>query len=133
MNRDEINNIIKNALERLKDIHGFEKVSFIILYGSAAEGRIRKSSDIDLCIDLDAETDFDRSKFRLTVLSELPDYFDVQIFSQLPLYVKKEVLRGKVIFCRDEEYLYNTAMLTIREFDDFKYRFYDYIGERALV
>jgi predicted nucleotidyltransferase len=133
MNRDEINNIIKNALERLKDIRGFEKVRFIILYGSAAEGGIRKNSDIDLCIDLDAETDFDRSKFRLRVLSELPDNFDVQIFSQLPLYVKKEVLRGKVIFCRDEEYVYNTAMLTIREFDDFKYRFYDYIGERALA
>lgn len=133
MNRDEINNIIKNALDRLKNLRGFEKVRFIILYGSAAEGRIRKNSDIDLCIDLDAETDFDRSKYRLTVLSELPDYFDVQIFSQLPLYVKKEVLRGKVIFCRDEEYLYNTAMLTIRQFDDFKYRFYDYIGERALA
>lgn len=133
MDRDEINNIIKNALERLKDIRGFEKVRFIILYGSAAEGRIRKNSDIDLCIDLDAETDLDRSKFRLRVLSELPDYFDVQIFSQLPLYVKKEVIKGEIIFCRDEEYLYNTAMLTIREFDDFKYRFYDYIGERALA
>ena len=133
MNRDEINSIIKNALDRLKDISGFEKIRFIILYGSAAKGKIRKNSDIDLCIDLDAETDLDRSKYRLTVLSELPDYFDIQIFSQLPLYVKKEVLRGKVIFCRDEEYLYNTAMLTIREFEDFKYRFYDYIGERALA
>ncbi len=93
----------------------------------------RQESDIDLCIDIDAETDYEGSKFRLKVLSELPDFFDVQIFSQLPLYVKKEVLKGKVIYCRDEEYLYETAISTIKEFEDFKYRYYDYIGERAIV
>jgi uncharacterized protein len=133
MNPDEINELVKISVERLKNIEGFEKVRFIILYGSAAESVSRESSDIDLCIDYDAKTDYERSTFRLKALSELPDIFDVQIFGQLPLYVKKEVLKGKVIFCRDEEYLYETALLTIREFEDFKYRFYDYIGERAIA
>ncbi len=133
MNPDEINKLVKNSVERLKNIEGFEKVRFIILYGSAAEGVSRENSDIDLYIDYDAKTDYERSMFRLKVLSELPDIFDVQIFDQLPLYVKKEVLKGKVVFCRDEEYLYETALLTIKEFEDFKYRFYDYIGERAIA
>lgn len=133
MNPDEINELVKNSVERLKNIEGFEKVRFIILYGSAAEGTIRENSDIDFCIDYDAKTDYERSMFRLKVLSELPDIFDVQIFDQLPLYVKKEVLKGKVIFCRDEGYLYETALSIIREFEDFKYRFYDYIGERAIA
>lgn len=133
MNPDEIDKLVKNSVERLKNIQGFEKVRFIILYGSAVEGITRAESDIDLCIDIDADTDYERSQFRLKVLSELPDFFDVQIFAQLPLYVKKEVLKGRLVFCRDEEYLYETAISTIKEFEDFKYRFYDYIGERAIA
>ena len=133
MNPDEIDKFVKNSLEKVKKIQGFEKVRFIILYGSSVEGITRQESDIDLCIDIDADTDYERSSFRLKVLSELPDLFDVQIFAQLPLYVKKEVIKGKVIFCRDEEYLYETAISLIKEFEDFKYRFYDYIGERAIA
>jgi predicted nucleotidyltransferase len=104
-----------------------------MLYGSSVEGISRAESDIDLYINIDEDTDYERSSFRLKVLSELPDLFDVQIFAQLPLYVKKEVIKGKVIFCRDEEYLYETAISVIKEFEDFKYRFYDYIGERAIA
>ena len=132
MSRDEIDKIVKNALDRLKTIQGFEKVRFIILYGSAAEGTTRENSDVDLCIDIDAGY-YESSKFRLRVLSELPAFFDVQIFAQLPVYVKKEVLKGKIIFCREEEHLYEVAISTIKEFDDFRYRYYDYIGERALA
>jgi hypothetical protein len=133
MNQDNVDEIVKKALEKLKGIKGFEKVNFIILHGSAAEGRMRENSDIDLCVDVDAETDYERTSFRLMFLSELPEFFDVQVFSQLPLYVRKEVLKGKVIFCRNEDYLYETAISTIKEFEDFKYRFYDYIGERAIA
>ncbi|MDP2845169.1 MAG: nucleotidyltransferase domain-containing protein [Candidatus Methanoperedens sp.] len=132
MSLDEIDEVVKTNLEKLKNIEGFDKVRFIILYGSAAEGITREESDIDLCIDFDAG-DYESSKFRLKVLSELPDFFDVQIFAQLPVYVKKEVLKGRVIFCRDEDYLYEVAISTIKEFDDFKYRYYDFIGERALA
>lgn len=132
MSPDEIDELVKINVGKLKNIDGFEKVRFIILYGSAAEGATREESDIDLCIDIDAG-DYESSKFRLRVLSELPDFFDVQIFAQLPVYVKKEVLKGRVIFCSDEEHLYEVAISTIKEFDDFKYRYYDYIGERALV
>jgi len=133
MNPDKIDELVNNSVERVKNIQGFEKVRFIMLYGSSVEGIPRAESDIDLCIDLDADTDYERSSFRLKVLSELPDLFDVQIFEQLPLYVKKEVIKGKVVFCRDEGYLYETAISVIKEFEDFKYRFYDYIGERAIT
>ena len=133
MNTDDVDVLVKKALEKLKDIEGFEKINFVILYGSAAGGLIRGDSDIDLCVDVDAETDYELSAFRLSILSELPDIFDVHIFEQLPLYVKKEVLKGKLIFCRDEDNLYETALLTLKEFDDFKYRFYDYIGEKAIA
>ncbi|HUM78312.1 MAG TPA: hypothetical protein PLP43_07820 [Methanoculleus sp.] len=74
------------------------------------------------------------ARFRFAALSELADdRYDIQIFSHLPLYVRTEVLRGKVIYCPDERFLYDVACQTIREFDDFKHRLYDYIGKEAMV
>ncbi len=113
-------------------IEGFEKVEFIILYGSAAEERMRKESDIDLCIYYDGSVD-EASRFRFKVLSELfEDIYDIQIFQQLPLYVRVEVLKGKVIYCRNKKFLYDVAIQTIKEFEDFKPRFYDYIGLQTI-
>ncbi|MDK2989941.1 MAG: uncharacterized protein PWR16_1470 [Methanoculleus sp.] len=74
------------------------------------------------------------ARFRFAALSELADdRYDIQIFSHLPLYVRTEVLRGKVIYCPDERFLYDVAYQTIREFDDFKHRLYDYIGKEAMA
>lgn len=69
------------------------------------------------------------------MLSELfDDRYDIQIFGNLPLYVRMEVLRGgRVIYCPDERFLYDMALETIREFDAFKHRLYDYIGTQAIV
>ncbi|WOX55250.1 MULTISPECIES: type VII toxin-antitoxin system MntA family adenylyltransferase antitoxin [unclassified Methanoculleus] len=124
---------VRHALERLKAIEGFERVRFIILYGSVAEGRAREGSDIDLCIYYDGDRE-EAARFRFAALSELfDDRYDIQIFSFLPLYVRTEVLRGKVIYCPDERFLYDVAYQTIREFDDFKHRLYDYIGKEAMA
>ncbi|GAB7016292.1 nucleotidyltransferase domain-containing protein [Methanogenium cariaci] len=125
--------LIHHALERLKTIEGFDRVRFIILYGSVAEGRAKETSDIDLCIYYDGDRE-EGGKFRFAVLSELfDDRYDIQIFGNLPLYVRMEVLRGRVIYCPDERFLYDMALETIREFDAFKHRLYDYIGTQAIV
>jgi len=74
------------------------------------------------------------SRFRYDILSELfADDYDIQIFQSLPLYVRKEVLKGEVLYRRDKRELYEIAYRTIREFDDFKHRYYDYIGKEAIV
>ena len=101
--------------------------------GSVAEGRAREGSDIDLCIYYDGDRE-EAARFRFAALSELfDDRYDIQIFSFLPLYVRTEVLRGKVIYCPDERFLYDVAYQTIREFNDFKHRLYDYIGKEAMA
>jgi len=124
---------IEKAIEKIKNVEGFEKVKFIIFYGSAAEGQMTVGSDIDLCIYHDGSPD-ESSKFRFKVLSELFDEtFDVQIFQQLPIYVRVEVLKGKIIYCKDKQFLYETAIETIKDFEAFKHRFYDYIGEREIT
>ncbi|MCK9319835.1 MULTISPECIES: nucleotidyltransferase domain-containing protein [unclassified Methanoculleus] len=128
-----MNPSVQQALERMRTVEGFEKVRFIILYGSVADGQAKAGSDVDLCIYYDGDRE-EASRFRFAVLSELcDDRYDIQIFSHLPLYVRTEVLRGKVIYCPDERFLYDLAYQTIREFDDFKHRLYDYIGKEAMA
>ena len=133
LKRGDLLTKIGKAIEKIKNLEGFEKVKFIILYGSAAEGQMTNNSDIDLCIYYDGSPD-ESSGFRFKVLSELFDeIYDIQIFQQLPLYVRKEVLKGKEIYCKDRRFLYEVALETIKDFEAFKHRFYDYIGERAIT
>lgn len=124
---------VEKGLEKIKNMEGFEKVKFIILYGSAAEGRMIEGSDIDLSIYYDGDPE-EESRFRFEVLSELfDDAYDVQMFQQLPLYVRVEILKGKMIYCGDKKLLYEVAVETLKDFEAFKHRFYDYIGERAIT
>ncbi|MEN4005946.1 MAG: nucleotidyltransferase domain-containing protein [Methanobacteriaceae archaeon] len=133
MNITKDSPVIKKAVKTITKIEGFEKVKFIILYGSAARGQMRKGSDIDICIYYDGEVD-EASKFRFKVLRELfEDIYDVQIYEQLPLYVRIEVLKGKVLYFEDKCFLYEKAYETIKDFDEFKHRFYDYIGKQAIT
>jgi predicted nucleotidyltransferase len=120
-------------LDRIKNIAGFEKVKFIFLFGSAAAERLRTDSDIDLCIFYDGEHE-EAARFRFKVLSELvEDRYDVHIYQQLPLYVRVEVLKGELIYCVDTAFVYDVAVETIKDFESFKHRFYDYIGEQAIT
>ena len=117
----------------MRTVQGFEKVRFIILYSSVAEGWARAESDIDLAVYYDGNRE-EAGRFRFTVLSELAgDHYDIQIFAHLPLYIRTEVLRGEVLYCPDERFLYDVAYRTIREFDDFKHRLYDYIGKERMA
>jgi predicted nucleotidyltransferase len=131
--RGEMHTKIEKGIERIKNVEGLEKVKFIILYGSTFKKRMSKTSDIDLCIYYDG-TPVESSQFRFKVLSELFDeIYDVQNFQQLPLYVRVDVLKGKAVYCRDKKFLSKVAIETIKDFETFKHRFYDYIGERAIT
>ncbi|MDP3565157.1 MAG: nucleotidyltransferase domain-containing protein, partial [Methanoregula sp.] len=71
--------------------------------------------------------------FRHKILSRLPGtHFDIQIFQQIPLYVRVEALRGTPVFTRNTTFLYEKATETIRDFNDFKHRLYDYTGQAAI-
>ncbi len=93
---------------------------------------MRDGSDIDICVYYDDEDD--ASDFRLKVLSELfDDEYDIKIFQQMPLYLRIEVLKGTVLYCDDKTFLLDKAYETIKEFDAFKHRFYDYIGLQSMI
>ena len=105
---------------------GGPKVRFIILYGSANEGRMKEDSDIDISVYYD---DAGASEFRLKVLSDLfDDIFDIKIFQQLPLPIRMQILKGKVLYEDDTTFIYDKAYETIKEFESFKRGYYDYLG-----
>lgn len=123
----------REAVKRIRAIDGFDRVRFIFLYGSVAAGQARIDSDIDLCLWYDGDTT-EAERFRFACIKELSDSgFDLQIFSHLPLYIRIEVIRGRLLYAQDMRFVYDVAYRTNREFDDFKHRFYDYIGKEAMV
>jgi len=55
------------------------------------------------------------------VLSELfDDIYDIKIFQQLPLPLRMQVLKGKILYSDDLSFMYDKAYETIKEFESFK-------------
>ena len=107
----EINEIIKKA-RKDKDVLA------VALFGSSLKG---KGRDIDICIFLRKKFgNYEMTRKRLEFLRELPDKFDVNIFQQLPVYIRIRVLKGKILFVKDEDVLYELAFSTIKEFDSYE-------------
>ena len=118
------------AVQKIKSLGG-DKVRFITLYGSASEDRMKEDSDIDISVYYD---DANASEFRLKVLSELfDDVYDIKIFQQLPLPLRMQVLKGKVLYEDYTPFMYDKAYETIKEFESFKRRYYDYLGIESLA
>jgi len=113
---------IKELLERkLKNKFMKDKETIaVLIFGSYARGE--QYRDIDVCIVLNKKMDnLKMSKKRVGFMIGLPDIVDLQIFQQLPVYIRKRVLKdGKVIFCKDEDRLYEIAFETIKEFDSYE-------------
>lgn len=118
---DKIHSVTSQILEL-----GGNKIKFIVLYGSFAEGNQTPLSDVDIAVYYDGSKE-ERFKFRMKILGRVNDKFDIQTFQDLPLYIRQEVLRGKVIYFDNNRFLYEITRRTDRDFDDFKLKFYDYI------
>ena len=130
--KPELQKAVDTALRQMQQVPGFNNVRFVILFGSAAKGRMTADSDIDLCVYYEGNRD-DAARFRHAILSRLPHLrYDVQIFRILPLSVRVEVIRGIPVFLPDKLFLYETADRTLREFADFRHRLYDYTGQTAI-
>ena len=122
----EIAGLIKKA-QQDKDVLA------IIIFGSRARDDAGPTSDLDVCIVLQPKDydDLKLSRKRLEYLKgvSIPD-LDMQIYQQLPLYIRKRILKeGKTLFCRDEDVLYKVAFRTIQEFEDFRRIYCGYLEE----
>ena len=102
----------------------------VLLFGSTARGDSGTGSDVDVCLVLTAEprSRMQLAEKRMVYLGDVD--LDVQVFQSLPLYIRTRVLReGRVLFCRDEDALYDAAFATIRAFERFKRTYRAYLEE----
>ena len=112
-------------IQKLKKIPGFSNVKFIFLYGSQPTGKANKMSDYDFAVYYNGN---ERERFDFLIKSNFNEKFDVKIFQDLPLFIKKEVLKGRVIYAKDRGFVYEVVYKTIKDFESFKRYYYDYIG-----
>lgn len=91
----------------------------VLLFGSEARSEAHSQSDVDICIALDAAAESVSSRTRRAYLRDVE--LDVNIFQVMPLHLRRRALKeGRVLFCRDEDALYQLAFKTAREYEDFR-------------
>ncbi len=119
---------VKRLLEKVR---ADPEVLAVIQFGSTVRGEAREDSDIDVCLvfGLD-ETD------RLALSRKWLEYagldLDLHVFGLLPLYIRRRILKeGRVLFCRDEDELYELAFRTAQAFEDYKHIYREYLEEVA--
>ena len=129
----EIKRLVETAKEAILETKFFPRIKKIILFGSVAENKPTLLSDIDLAVEFTLLAEGEATLFRREVLGQLNEKFDVQVFQDLPLYVMINVLKGKLVYVEDVDFVYAKAYETIRAFGDFKKGYYEYIKRRKLL
>lgn len=119
----EINKLMENKAiqEILEKAKKDKQVLAVGIFGSVARGE-ENYRDIDICIFLQAAsyTSYELSG-KLLEYTHHNEKYDVQIFQQLPLYIRIPIINeGKIIFCKDEDALYDLYFATLRDYEHFK-------------
>ena len=118
---------LRDLLDRAKKD---PRVLAVLLFGSMARKQLHDGSDTDVCLVL-VKTLYSSLQLSKIKLEYLQDFnLDVQIFQQLPLYIRKRVLRdGEVLYSRDMDSLYEVALSFISEYGDYEHVYRDYVEE----
>jgi uncharacterized protein len=131
----DMSDVIQEMLNRIVEkAKRDEQVLATLLFGGVARGEESATSDLDVCLVLEPKgyTPLGLSEKKLEYLAAFDA--DIQVFQQLPIYMKQRVLHdGKVLFCRDEDTLYQIAFDVIREYSDFEHIYREYLVEVANV
>ena len=106
----------------------------VFLFGSRARSESGPGSDTDVCLVL-RPGNYDPMVLQRKRLSYLKEgNADVHIFSQLPLYIRRRVLKeGRILLCQDDELLYEIAFRAAQAFEDFRHIYNGYLEEVAHV
>ncbi len=113
--------MIKPILEKAKKD---KDIIAVALFGSATRGKFYR--DLDVCLFLNKKlSNISMSRKRFDFLKHTNTKIDLQVFQQLPLYIRIRVLKeGKILLCKNEDMLYQIAFQTIKDFDYFKKVYY---------
>ncbi len=89
---------LDEVVSKILSVPDSEQIVFIILYGSYSNGSEKPGSDIDICIH-HTGTERERAEFRFKALTAIDDdRFDIHTYVDLPLYIKKDIFKGRVLY-----------------------------------
>ena len=95
----------------------------ILLYGSYIKNVETSKSDIDICIVAPSENKVKLLAFILDKINVVSKKFDIRFFSELPLYIKIQVIEeGQLIYSLDEFDLYEYFYFYRKLWADQKHR-----------
>jgi len=98
----------------------------VLLFGSRARAEASDASDVDVCLVMHPEVRTGPSEIRLAYLADFD--LDIHVFQALPLPIRRRVLKeGRVLLSKDEDALYDLALRTAKEFDDFRHIYEAYL------
>lgn len=95
----EIKLIIQESMDIILNSKFKQKISKIILFGSAAENKLNFRSDIDIAIVFDKIDIKEATQFRIFVSGRVKDKIDVQVYNVLDEKIKREIdKKGRILF-----------------------------------
>ncbi|MGQ4895024.1 MAG: type VII toxin-antitoxin system MntA family adenylyltransferase antitoxin [Candidatus Njordarchaeia archaeon] len=125
---EKFNELVNKILEV-----GGDKVLFVILYGSRAEGYARSTSDYDIAIYYE-DIKEERYKFLSKLWGKIGGNYDLRIFQDLPLVLKSKILKnGKFLYIRDFNKLFKIANAIRKEYEDFRPRLQLILGDKEWI
>jgi len=107
-----------------------EAVLAVMLFGSEVRSEAGPESDLDVCLVLPPGRDgrAEQTTVREGYLDLSGGRLDLRVFQQLPLYVRRRVLKeGRVLVCRKEDALYEVARRTAQAYEDYRPRYHRHL------
>lgn len=115
---------IKKIVEQAKKD---KNVLAVALFGSYARGEQHRDIDVCLFLKPKKQESVDMTSLRMSYMP-FSEKYDVQVFQQLPIYVRIEILKDmRLLYCKDEDEVYDVAFETIRDFGHFKPAYEEYL------
>ena len=107
---------LEHYIDQLRDD---PNILAMAVYGSAIKSN--KYNDIDIAlIAFPEKTPFiDELKYMI----KAKDEFDVHFLHKLPVYIQKDVIKGKLQFYKDYHTIFDVFINVIKEWDDFHKRY----------
>lgn len=102
-----------------------KRIIALVLFGSYLSSSCPQ--DIDLCLIAEPACS-DPFQILLEYSGEYTGYgtppTDITLFSMLPLYIKKQVIKeGVILYVRDEMILFDIVLTTLHQWDDYRPRY----------
>ena len=116
----ELTQLHQQKLERYIDqLQDDPDILAMVVYGSAIKSN--KYNDIDIAlVGFPEKIPFiDELKYMIGIDEE----FDIHFLHKLPVYIQKDAIKGKLLFYKDYQIIFDIFIKIIREWEDFHKRY----------